>query len=152
LAEIFVSPSTKIRLVPVATADDFESPALRSRAGKAPHVPTMRLLRAMSDGVEVALVVLDVHEGAKCAILYELFLCSERRNRGVGTKVLAAIEDHVRASGQSCVEVWPRTLDRANRSDAQLIRWYTKHGYVPAKAGYERLRRVLIPSTQDPHD
>jgi GNAT superfamily N-acetyltransferase len=104
---------------------------------------TTHLFRAMSEGVEVALVVLDIHQAAACSILYELFLCSDRRNRGVGTKVLAAVEGYVKASGQSCLEVWPRSLDRSNRSDAQLVRWYTRHGYVSTGPGSERLRKAL---------
>ena len=129
--------------MPAATEDDFAAGALRSRAAKAPHMSTTHLFRAVSDGVEVALVVLDIHEGAACAILYEIFLCSDRRNRGVGTKVLTAVEEHVKASGQSCLEVWPRSLDRANRSDAQLGQWYRRHGYVTTSAGSERLRKTL---------
>ena len=97
----------------------------------------------MAEGVELALVVLDNHEGADCSILYELFLASARRNRGLGTKVLAAVEEHVKASGRSCLEVWPRSLDRSNRSDVQLVRWYKRHGYVPTSAGSERLRKVF---------
>jgi GNAT superfamily N-acetyltransferase len=132
-----------IRLIPAANEEEFVAPALRSRAGKAPRIRTTHLFRALSDDVEVALVVLDNHEGAACSILYELFLASDRRNLGIGTQVLAAVEEHVRASGRSCVEVWPRSLDRSNRSDVQLVRWYKRHGYVPATPGAERLRKVL---------
>src|SRR5688572_7669075 len=128
-----------IRLVPAANEDAFEAPALRSRASKAPRQRTTHLFRAMSDGVELALVVLDIHDGSDCVILYEIFLSSDRRNRGVGTRVLCALEEHVKATGKSCLEVWPRSLDRSNRSDAQLVRWYRSHGYVLARAGSERL-------------
>ena len=134
-----------ITLVPALTADMFDSVGLRSRAAKAPRIGTAHLFRAMADGAEVGLVVLDLHEGSRCAILYELFLCSPRRNRGIGTKVLAAVERHVMASGWACLEVWPRSLDRSNRSDAQLIGWYGRHGYAPAEAGSERLRKSLLP-------
>ena len=107
---------------------------------------TTHLFRAMDDEVEVALVVLDNHEGADCSILYELFLASARRNRGLGTKVLAAVEAHVKASGRTCLEVWPRSLDRSSRSDIQLVRWYKRHGYVPTAPGSERLRKVFVPA------
>jgi GNAT superfamily N-acetyltransferase len=132
-----------IRLMPAANEEEFVSPALRSRAAKAPRLRTTHLFRAMSEEVEVALVVLDNHEGADCSILYELFLSSARRNRGLGTKILAAVEEHVKASGRSCLEVWPRSLDRSNRSDVQLVRWYKRHGYVPTSSGSERLRKIL---------
>jgi len=135
-----------ITLVPALTADALDSVALRSRAEKAPRIGTAHLFRAMADGAEVGLVVLDIYERACCAILYELFLCSPRRNGGIGNKVLAAVERHVMASGWTCLEVWPRTLDRSNRSDAQLIGWYGRHGYVPAEAGSERLRKRLGPA------
>lgn len=135
-----------IRLMPAASDEEFAAPALRSRAGKAPHMKTTHLFRAMSDEVEVALVVLDIHEDADCSILYELFLATERRNRGLGTKVLAAVEAHVKASGRSCLEVWPRSLDRSSRSDVQLARWYKRHGYVSTSPGSERLRKVFSSS------
>jgi GNAT superfamily N-acetyltransferase len=104
----------------------------------------MHLYRAMSDGVEVALVVLDIHDEAECVILYELYLCAPARNRGVGTRVLAAVERLVTASGRGCVEVWPRSLDRGNRSDTQLDRWYRRHGYVSAPSGSPRLKKTLV--------
>ena len=135
--------SLTITLVPALTGDDFETAGLRSRAAKAPRLNTIRLIRAMADGVETALVVLDIHHESNCVILYELFLCSPLRNRGVGTKVLAAVEKYAVASGRTCLEVWPRSLDRGNRSDAQLVGWYRRHGYVPAWAGSERLKKTL---------
>ena len=104
---------------------------------------TVHLFRAMTDGVEMALVVLDIHEESDCIILYEVFVCADRRNRGVGTEVLGAIEAYARASGRACIEVWPRSLDRGNRSDAQLARWYRRHGYVSAQERSERLRKTL---------
>ncbi|MSR35685.1 MAG: N-acetyltransferase [Gemmatimonadetes bacterium] len=135
-----------ITLVPAHSADEFVAPVLRSRAWKAPRLSTVHLLRAMAGGTEEALVVLDIHSGSDCVILYEIFLCSERRNRGIGTKVLSAIEAYAKASGVGCVEVWPRSLDSRDRSDAQLERWYRGHGYVSAQAGSERLRKVLPPA------
>ena len=118
---------------------------LRARAAKAPQQDTTHLFRAMAASDEVALVVLDIHPGSRCYILYEVFLCSPRRNRGIGSKVLAAVEDFVSASGHSCLEVWPGSLDLRSRSDAQLVRWYRRHGYVTAQAGSERLVKTLIP-------
>jgi GNAT superfamily N-acetyltransferase len=132
-----------ITLVPALDRDDFATAILRSRAGKAPRLGTIHLIRAMADGVEVALVVLDIHDQVDCIILYELFLTSTLRNRGVGTKVLAAVEDYAVTSGRTCVEVWPRSLDRGSRSDAQLVRWYRRHGYISAHEGSERLKKTL---------
>jgi len=97
----------------------------------------------MADGVEVALVILDIHDGCRCIILYELFLCSSWRNRGIGTKVLAAVETYAMASGWACLELWPRSLVPSNRSAKQLIGWYRRHGYVSAEAGSERLRKTF---------
>lgn len=141
-----------ITLEPALTEDDFDAAVLRSRAAKAPHMGTTRLFRAMVGGSEVALVVLDIHQGSDSIILYELFLCSAQRNRGVGTKVLAAVEDYVRASGRECLEVWPRSLDRRDRSDAQLDGWYRRHGFVSAHAGSHRLRKTLAPGPKERRD
>jgi GNAT superfamily N-acetyltransferase len=116
---------------------------LRSRAAKAPRLDTIHLFRAMADGVEMALVVLDIHKESDSIILYEVFVCSGERNRGVGTEVLDAIETYARRAGRSCIDVWPRSLDRRDRSDAQLARWYRRHGFVSARAGSERLRKSL---------
>jgi GNAT superfamily N-acetyltransferase len=119
------------------------APVLRARAAKAPRMDTVHLFRAMAGGVEMALVVLDIHEDSDSIILYEVFVCSGKRNRGVGTDVLAAIETYARVAGRACIDVWPRSLDRGNRSDAQLERWYRRHGYVSARAGSDRLRKTL---------
>jgi GNAT superfamily N-acetyltransferase len=139
-----------IRLTAVDGARDFETSGLRARAAKAPQLATTHLFRATSGSEEVALVVLDIHPNARCYILYEVFLCSPHRNRGVGTRVLAAIEDFVSTSGCSCLEVWPRSLDVRNRSDTQLVAWYRRHGYVSAQAGSERLVKTLIPRQTSP--
>ena len=135
-----------ITLLPVRGIDDLDDAVLRSRAVKAPGLATIRLLRAMADGVEAALVVLDVHPDSDSVILYEIFLSASLRNRGIGTKILAAVESHAMGLGRTLLEVWPRSVDRASRSDAQLRRWYRSHGYVSAQAGSERLKKVLRPT------
>ena len=134
-----------IRLVPASSPEEFETPVLRSRAGKAPNARTTHLFRAMAGGVEVALVALDLQDGAGCAILYEIFLSASRRDRGVGTEVLAAAESWAAASGWGCMEVWPRSLDRGSRSDAHLASWYGRHGYLAVQTGSERLKKLLPP-------
>ena len=101
------------------------------------------LFRALADGSEVGLVVLDVPKGSACVVLYELFLASGERDHGLGTQLIAAVERHVVASGRGCLEVWPRSLDEGSRSDAQLARWYRAHGYTSPQAGSERLRKEL---------
>jgi GNAT superfamily N-acetyltransferase len=135
-----------ITLVPVRSGDDFDDVVLRSRAGKAPRLDTIHLLRANADGVETGLVLLDIHPRSESVILYEIFLRSALRNRGVGTRVLAAVEEHALGLGRAYVEVWPRSVDRASRSDAQLVRWYRRHGYVSAQAGSGRLKKSLRPA------
>jgi GNAT superfamily N-acetyltransferase len=135
-----------IRLLPVLSAEEFDTPVLKSRADKAPHMSTTHLFRAMASGVEVALVVLDIQEGAACVILYEIFLSSARRDQGVGTEVLAAVEGWAAASGWGCMEVWPRSLDLGSRSDVNLADWYGRHGYVSAQTGSERLKKVFPPA------
>src|SRR5207244_2520787 len=77
-----------IELALVHSGDDFEDAVLRSRAGKAPQLATICLLRASVDGVEAALVLLDIHPQSEAVILYELFLCSALRGRGIGTRLL----------------------------------------------------------------
>ena len=111
----------------------------------APRTGTTDLFRVMAGEVEVGLVVLDHHSGSECVTLYELFLSTSRRNRGIGTKVLAAVEHHVMISGAACLEVWPRSLDLGNRSDAQLARWYKRHGYVSTCDNSTRLIKALGP-------
>jgi GNAT superfamily N-acetyltransferase len=133
----------RISLMAARAPDDFTTPTLRSRAAKTPRQATLKLLRALADEAEVGMVALDVHDGAPCIILYEIFLCVEVRSRGLGTKLLAALEDHCLASGRTCIEVWPRSVDGRSRTDAQLAKWYGRHGYVAVRSGSERLKKTL---------
>jgi GNAT superfamily N-acetyltransferase len=134
-----------ISLEPVRSERDFENPVLRSRASKAPHLDTIQHLKVTADGVESALVLLDVHPGHESVILYEIFLLAGQRNHGVGTKILAAVEGYVLGLGRAYLEVWPRSVDRASRSDAQLVRWYRRHGYLSVEGGSQRLKKSLRP-------
>lgn len=132
-----------ITLVPARTSRDFEAVTLRSRAAKAPNLATTHLFRAMAGGEEMGLVVLDLRPGARCPMLYELFLVSARRNRGIGSLTLAAIEAFVAASGGRRIEVWPRSLDLRSRSDRELAQWYRRHGYTAPASGSDRLVKTL---------
>jgi GNAT superfamily N-acetyltransferase len=134
-----------ISLEPVRGERDFQDPVLRSRASKAPALDTIRRLKVNADGVETALVLLDVHPDHDSVILYEIFLLAGQRNVGIGTKILAAVEGYVLNLGRACLEVWPRSVDRASRSDAQLVKWYRRHGYRSAEAGSQRLKKALRP-------
>ena len=139
-----------ITLTQVASASEFEIATLRARADKAPHMETTRLFRAMAGSEEMGLVVLDVQAGAQCFILYEIFVCTPMRNRGIGSKLLAAVETYVSASGQTCLEVWPRSLDTRSRTDGQLVQWYRARGYLSTRSNAQRLRKTLTAAAVPP--
>lgn len=81
--------------------------------------------------VAVALVSLRPnawYEGP-AALLDELYVAPQRRNRGIGTKLLEAVESEARRRGAETLEI------NVDGQDVDARRFYTRHGYTDTDPG-----------------
>ncbi len=102
-----------------------------------PEVLSRRLVELFAGGnvfavlagrpaVGVALVTLrpNVWFDGPVGLLDELYVVPHRRNRGIGTSLLRAVEEMVRARGGELLEI------NVDGEDADARRFYERHGYA----------------------
>lgn len=93
--------------------------------------PAMFAVLAGEPAVAVALVSLRPnawYEGP-AALLDELYVAPDRRNGGIGTEVLTAVEAEVRRRGGEVVEI------NVDGEDTDAQRFYHRHGYRNTEPG-----------------
>lgn len=122
-------------LFPVDEQPDLASEELRERLGHLPGGEISEILKYNIGNQDLALIVIDWWKNERYAVLYELFVPTEHRGRGVGTAALNAVEELVRCRGRSRMQLRPRPLDDS-RTVEQLEGWYERRGYrrIPADA------------------
>lgn len=131
-------PMPSVKLEPAARQGGFSHPVLQARVQHAPGGPGSHLFRATLDGVEVALVALDVFPGSEGVVLYELYVSPDHRRKGVGTAIISAVESYARGLGRVCVKLLPRSL-APHITDQQLARWYERLGYSREEGAWDLL-------------
>jgi GNAT superfamily N-acetyltransferase len=109
-----------------------------------PEILTVRLRELLARGDVVALLAGDpatavalvtlrpnVWDDGPVALVEELYVAPESRNRGLGTAVMAAVESLTRERGGHLIEV---AVDGA---DTDAHRFYERIGYTTTEAGQE---------------
>jgi GNAT superfamily N-acetyltransferase len=81
---------------------------------------------------EVAFVALDFYPKGQPLWLYDLYVPTTSRRKGIATQVLRAVENLAKTHGYALVNLHASSLDK-NFPNACLIRWYEKCGYVLVK-------------------
>jgi GNAT superfamily N-acetyltransferase len=120
-----------ISLEEISTSLDCEDQELRDRdrsCSRKSRVTTY--YRALCDKDELAFVALDRNPDLDALVIYEIYVASHNRNKGKGTRVLAAIEDLARREGFMRTFLLPHPLD-GNFPVMRLMAWYERHGYRP---------------------
>src|SRR6185369_7019066 len=86
---------------------------------------------------ELAFVSLDFRTDLRLVVIYELFVLTELRGKGLGTAILKAAENLATEHGFMRTVVVPEPIglrrDTSAREEARsrLIRWYERNGYRP---------------------
>jgi ribosomal protein S18 acetylase RimI-like enzyme len=101
------------------------------------HTVDDRLLVARDGGAPVGFVRFDVERGPLAqdrsrGVVRDLYVVPDRRDEGVGTRLLDAAEEALRDRGVSVVAV-----EALARNDA-AIRFYEARGYRPHRIEFER--------------
>src|SRR5437899_1218075 len=112
---------------------ELQSPAaikndeLRARAVNRSSGKYTRHFIVYDGGEEAAFVSLDFYPDSESLSIYEMFVASTMRGRGVGEKLLQEIETMAKTKGYSRVQLGARPL--GNYPEAKLMEWYKKRGY-----------------------
>jgi GNAT superfamily N-acetyltransferase len=81
-----------VELSETASSDDFTEPELRARTIESPRARHTRHYAVREGGREVAFVALDLIPRVEFLVLYELYVPRGLRNRGIGSRMLDAVE------------------------------------------------------------
>jgi len=118
----------EIRLIEIKALADVDLPTLMKRAQESSKSTKTIHYRAVKDGETVAFVSLDRWPELDHMVLYEIFVPKELRCRGIGSAVLAEVENTAIREGMPRMRLRPKPLDQGI-SQANLAAWYAKHGY-----------------------
>lgn len=119
-----------MKLHSIIRPSDLSSSELAERVTRAPGGTISELFIVRDDDREVAFVIIDWWRKESHAVLYELYVPSALRGKGIGTGVLKAVERLVRRRGRSSLRLIPRPIDASGSVEA-LEKWYRDRGYEP---------------------
>ena len=118
-----------MEFVSLLTGDEvIDTPELRERAGhrSATAYTHHYIVRQRSD--EIAFLSLDFHPDDRQLYVYEIFVRSDRRARGLGTRILDAVEKLAAKREYREIVLHASPLDESG-SKEELCAWYEKRGY-----------------------
>ena len=80
-------------ILEIQTFDECIDAQIHMRAKESPKAPRTRHYRAIEDGTEIGFLSLDIMSGVDYLVLYELFVPTALRRQGVGSRLLAEVEN-----------------------------------------------------------
>lgn len=113
-----------------ARIDEIRDSQIRARDAASSKNAFTRHYLATEGGTEVGFLSIDVIPVVKHFVIYEIFVPSTLRRRGVGTKLLHAAEKMASGLGCQLTLLVPKTLDQEFDHQA-LEDWYSRQGYTP---------------------
>jgi len=120
----------KISFSEIHSAECLESTELKVRAIKSSKSPKTKHYRVIVDGIEAAFLSLDRWPEPQVSqmVVYEIFVPSSMRRKGIASAVLAEVELLAIKEGFQKMHLRPEPLD-SETSKAELIEWYSRRGY-----------------------
>jgi len=114
----------------ILVPDCFMLSELKARAIKSTRSPKTMHYRVFTDGAEIAFLSVDRWPEAEfnLIVVYEIFVPRSLRRKGIGSAVLAEIEQLATKEGFQRVHLKPCPLD-SDITSAELAEWYEKRGY-----------------------
>jgi GNAT superfamily N-acetyltransferase len=120
------------------SGNDVRMRAWRSSAGC-----LTRKYVAVHKGEDVGYVALDwlPPEYVVGLLLYEMWVLPSARHRGIGGRILVAVEERARISGYQKVSLVARSLEEYPQ--AALIDWYRSHGYTRTVCNQDGMEEIF---------
>jgi GNAT superfamily N-acetyltransferase len=134
---------TEITSTPKISDSEIRLRAEHSSLGKYTHH-----FIGYSDNQEIGFVSADLREDIDAFVLYEIFVPSTQRKKGVGAELLHTAELLASKRGFGRVFVYPRAFEEQSASELErrtreLIEWYKRLGYSPRPDLKEELFKPL---------
>ncbi|MCI8210779.1 hypothetical protein AUC61_14670 [Pseudomonas sp. S25] len=130
-----------LQLRKISSQREINSILLQERYYKGSSPKTHDFI-AMSGDFEAGILIYE-----DCAdtegLIYEIFVLSEFRKRGVGNWILSRAEDIAVEFCHTKIRLDARTLDRDEMSHQDLATWYQSKGYVWFNAETGRLEKAV---------
>jgi GNAT superfamily N-acetyltransferase len=83
----------------------------RARVLDSPKARYTKQFAVREDGSEVAFLALDLIPETDYLVLYEIFVPSEFRRRGIGSRLLGKVEYFAKSLGYERITLFPSPLD-----------------------------------------
>ena len=130
-----------LKLKTISAPQEINSAALQERYNKGSSPKTHDFI-AMSDDAEAGLLIYE-DWGHLEGFIYEIFVLSNFRKRGIGNWILSRAEDIAAGFGHTKIRLDARTLDQHQMSHNDLATWYQSKGYFWLNSEIGRLEKAL---------
>jgi GNAT superfamily N-acetyltransferase len=118
----------------VNTDKDFKNIELKHRCAISSKSRNTKHYIYKESGCEAGFISLDFIQGVDSLVLYELFISTDLRNRGVATRILQELMTFAVENGYSKISVNPSPLD-SDLTKQELIQWYQRNGFITKNNG-----------------
>lgn len=121
--------AVRLKLREASSPDQYRDPELAHRASVSSTGKRTKQFLALQGDEEVGFVSLDFLPEIGTLALYELFVPKAHRRSGIGTALVAIVEQMAREQGFERVTLTPHAFER-DWSLPALKAWYRRLGYA----------------------
>jgi GNAT superfamily N-acetyltransferase len=138
-----------VRIIEVSDASTVLNESLRERVLHSSKGHYTKHYIVYAEASEVAFLSVDPRPDLNLLVIYEIFVASENRQKGIGTRVLFAAENLALDIGFPAVRLYPQSLEfpvgeERDRATARLIQWYERHGYRATEdSGFSEWQKTI---------
>jgi GNAT superfamily N-acetyltransferase len=136
-----VNTAPSVEVAAIANPSELSSPILRDRAEHATRTNARQYVARIRDK-EAGYLSFEDRRDLALGVIYEVFVLTEHRSRGVGATLLQFGEDVARRAGYSRVRLCPRPLDDGI-SESRLVEWYERCGYRLCQNSGGEMQKLL---------
>jgi len=112
------------------TNEEISDPEIRARDVTSSRCAHTRHFIAIEAGSEVGLLSVDLLPTDERFVIYEIFVPTALRRRGIGGILLQTAEGMAKDWGYESTLLVPKSLDNAFEQRT-LEEWYARKGYIP---------------------
>lgn len=125
-----------------SSPEEVQDPLLRYRAQRGHGGRSLEFV-AVDQGVEMGMLSYEDRSDAALAFVYEIFVLTQFRKKGVATMLLSHAEAFAIRQQCQVVRLEPRPLDEAPDL-SQLESWYARAGYLRSAEYPELMEKSLL--------
>lgn len=142
--DIMTENAVNLLLREAPSPDRYRNPELAHRASTSSKGKRTKQFLALRGDEEVAFVSLDFLPEMGALVLYELFVPKAHRRSGLGTALVAIVEQMARDQGFERVTLTPHAFER-DWSESALKAWYRRLGYAKRRGVPSEFEKAVGP-------